>query len=102
MSLALLATIGGIALLDSLNPSLFLAQFYLLTTARPVPRILSYIGGVVAANFLGGLLFLLPDRTSCHYAGSPAPTSWPPPSRRPTTCLFGSPRYTIEPDQNRK
>lgn len=58
MSVALLATIGGIALLDSLNPSLFLAQFYLLTTARPVPRLLSYIAGVVAANFLGGLLFL--------------------------------------------
>lgn len=58
MSVALLATIGGIALLDSLNPSLFLAQFYLLTTARPVPRILSYIAGVVAANFLAGLVFL--------------------------------------------
>ena len=58
MNAALLATIGGIAVLDSLNPSLFLAQFYLLTTARPVPRIFSYITGVVATNFLGGLVFL--------------------------------------------
>jgi len=58
MSTALLLAIGGIALLDSLNPSLFVAQFYLLTTARPVPRILSYIAGVLAANFIGGLIFL--------------------------------------------
>lgn len=58
MSAALLLAIGGIALLDSLNPSLFVAQFYLLTTLRPVPRILSYIGGVLAVNFIGGLVFL--------------------------------------------
>jgi cytochrome c biogenesis protein CcdA len=58
MSAALLLAIGGIALLDSLNPSLFVAQFFLLTTPRPVPRILSYIAGVVAVNFLGGLLLI--------------------------------------------
>jgi cytochrome c biogenesis protein CcdA len=58
MSAALLLAISGIALLDSLNPSLFVAQFYLLTTLRPVPRILSYIGGVLAVNFIGGLVFL--------------------------------------------
>jgi cytochrome c biogenesis protein CcdA len=58
MSAALLLTIAGIALLDSLNPSLFLAQFFLLTTPRPVARILSYIAGVLATNLFGGLLFL--------------------------------------------
>ncbi len=58
MSIALLMTVGGIALIDSLNPSLFVAQFFLLTTAKPVPRILSYIAGVLTINFLGGLLFL--------------------------------------------
>lgn len=58
MSAALLAAVVGIALLDSLNPSLFVAQFYLLTTPQPVPRILSYIAGVVVANLAGGLLVL--------------------------------------------
>lgn len=58
MTAPLFLTLIGIAALDSLNPSLFLAQFYLLTTQRPVPRILSYITGVVLVNFLGGLLFL--------------------------------------------
>jgi cytochrome c biogenesis protein CcdA len=58
MSAALLLTTASIALLDSLNPSLFVAQFYLLTTPRPAARIVSYIAGVLTANFLGGLLFL--------------------------------------------
>lgn len=62
MSAALLLAVGGIALLDSLNPSLFVAQFFLLTTNRPVPRILSYIAGVLAVNFLGGLLLLVGAR----------------------------------------
>lgn len=58
MTGALLAAVVGIALVDSLNPSLFVAQFYLLTTPRPVPRILAYIAGVLLANFGGGLLVL--------------------------------------------
>ncbi len=58
MSAALFAAVVGIALLDSLNPSLFVAQFYLLTTPHPVPRILAYIAGVVVANLCGGLLVL--------------------------------------------
>jgi cytochrome c biogenesis protein CcdA len=52
----LLASLVGIAFFDSLNPSLFVAQFYLLTTLRPVPRILSYIAGVLTVNFWGGVL----------------------------------------------
>lgn len=54
----LLASIIGIAVLDSLNPSLFLAQFYLITTPRPTPRLLSYIAGILVVNFFGGLLIL--------------------------------------------
>lgn len=58
MIAALLLPLVGIAMLDSLNPSLFVAQFYLLTTPRPVPRILSYIAGILAVNLGGGLLIL--------------------------------------------
>lgn len=58
MSATLLLSLIGIALLDSLNPSLFLAQFYLLTTPRPVPRLLAYIAGVLLVNFGGGVLVL--------------------------------------------
>lgn len=58
MSWGLLSTIIVIAMFDSLNPSLFVVQLYLLTTQRPVPRVLAYIGGVLLANFLGGALVL--------------------------------------------
>lgn len=54
----LLVSLTGIALLDSLNPSLFIAQFYLFTTPKPAPRIISYIAGVIAANYVGGVLLL--------------------------------------------
>jgi cytochrome c biogenesis protein CcdA len=58
MTLPLIASIIGIALVDSLNPSLFIAQFYLLTTPRPTTRILSYIAGLLLVNYVGGLLIL--------------------------------------------
>ncbi len=58
MTFIFLAGIGTIAFLDSLNPSLFIAQFYLLTTPQPTKRTLSYIAGIVIANFIGGLLVL--------------------------------------------
>lgn len=58
MTAALLLSLLGISIVDSLNPTLFVAQFYLLTTPRPVPRILSYIAGVLVVNFSGGLLIL--------------------------------------------
>jgi cytochrome c biogenesis protein CcdA len=54
----LLLPIIGIAIVDSLNPSLFIAQFFLLTTPQPVARILSYIAGVLVVNFGGGVLIL--------------------------------------------
>jgi cytochrome c biogenesis protein CcdA len=58
MTITLALSMVGIAFLDSLNPSLFVAQLYLLTTPRPVPRILSYIAGILAVNFIGGVLIL--------------------------------------------
>lgn len=58
MTGALLLSVVGMGLLDSINPSLFIAQLYLLSTARPVPRVLSYIAGGVFAYFIGGILIL--------------------------------------------
>jgi cytochrome c biogenesis protein CcdA len=54
----LIASLIGIALFDSLNPSLFVAQFYLFTMPQPTPRIVSYIFGILAANYGGGVLLL--------------------------------------------
>jgi cytochrome c biogenesis protein CcdA len=62
MTGTLLLSIVGIGLVDSINPSLFIAQLYLLTTERPVPRVLSYIAGGVLAYFVGGLLILVGAR----------------------------------------
>jgi cytochrome c biogenesis protein CcdA len=59
MTFALFLSLAGIAVLDSLNPSLFIAQFFLLTTPKPVPRILAYIAGIVAVYIGGGMLILL-------------------------------------------
>ncbi|MCU0511403.1 MAG: GAP family protein [Anaerolineae bacterium] len=58
LSVSLLLTIMAIGLVDSINPALFVAQFYLLTTPRPAGRILSYIAGVLLVNFVGGVLIL--------------------------------------------
>jgi cytochrome c biogenesis protein CcdA len=58
MSATLLFSLISIAIIDSLNPSLFVAQFYLITTPHPLPRILSYIAGVMLVNFGGGVLLL--------------------------------------------
>ncbi|GAB4528273.1 MAG: hypothetical protein OHK0046_46950 [Anaerolineae bacterium] len=54
----MVAALIGIALIDSVNPSLFIAQFYLFTTPRPVPRLLVYVLGILTVNFLGGVLVL--------------------------------------------
>jgi cytochrome c biogenesis protein CcdA len=58
ITLGLLFTIVGIAFVDSLNPSLFVAQFYLLTTPKPSARVMSYVAGILLVNFLGGILIL--------------------------------------------
>jgi cytochrome c biogenesis protein CcdA len=58
MDSALVLGLIGIAIVDSLNPSLFIAQFYLLTTPRPAARVIAYIAGVLVVNFFGGVLIL--------------------------------------------
>lgn len=63
MTGTLLLTLIGIAILDSLNPSLFVAQFYLLTTPKPALRVISYIAGVLVVMIGGGLLILSGIRT---------------------------------------
>lgn len=63
MTLALLLSLVGIAVLDSLNPSLFVALVYLMTTPQPTLRSLSYIAGVLHVNFAGGILILSGART---------------------------------------
>jgi len=75
MTGALLLSVVGMGLLDSINPSLFIAQLYLLTTARPVPRVLSYIAGGVFAYFLGGVLILTGARAVIvDWLGQASPT----------------------------
>lgn len=56
MSIALLLPLLGIALIDSFNPSLFIAQFILLATLRPTVRVITYIAGLLVVNFAAGLL----------------------------------------------
>lgn len=63
MTSTLIVTIISIAVLDSLNPSLFIGQFLLLTTPQPTPRTISYILGVVLVNFLSGVVILSGLRT---------------------------------------
>ncbi|MDZ4765521.1 MAG: GAP family protein [Chloroflexota bacterium] len=58
MDVSLLVALIGIAVVDSLNPSLFIAQFYILTTVRPVVRVIAYIAGVLVVNFVGGVLIV--------------------------------------------
>lgn len=63
LNFPLLGSLVGIAIIDSLNPSLFIAQFILFATQRPVPRILAYIAGLLSVNYLGGILFVAGIRT---------------------------------------
>jgi cytochrome c biogenesis protein CcdA len=63
MTLSLLLTLIGIGLVDALNPSLFVAQFYLLATPRPAWRVLAFIAGVLVVMVGGGILILAGFRT---------------------------------------
>lgn len=58
MTLSLLVTLMGIGLVDSLNPSLFIAQFYLLTTPKPTSRVVAFLAGILVVMVGGGLLIL--------------------------------------------
>lgn len=59
MTDALLATIIGIAVLDSVNPTATAIHLYLLSTVKPLPRTGAFVVGVFGANYLGGLLAVL-------------------------------------------
>jgi cytochrome c biogenesis protein CcdA len=59
MTMVLLASLLGLALVDSLNPSLFAAQVYLMTTPRPVARIAAFLAGVMIIMLGGGTLLLI-------------------------------------------
>lgn len=63
MTFSLVASLMGIAAVDAFNPSLFVTQFFLLTTPKPTVRILAYIAGVLVVYYGGGLLVLTGLRT---------------------------------------
>lgn len=52
----LLLSLLGIAVLDSLNPSIILLTLYLLSTQQPAKRTAAYITGVFLTNWTLGLL----------------------------------------------
>jgi len=76
MNIGLLAALVGIAVVDSLNPSLFMGQFFLLTQPRPVPRSLQYIAGILTVNGMGGLLILAGIRASTGPTSGFCGTGW--------------------------
>lgn len=62
ITLALLAAVFGLALVDSINPSALLVTGLILTLApqgQKISAICSYVAGVYAANFVFGLVLLL-------------------------------------------
>ncbi len=63
MTFSLVTSLMGIAAVDAFNPSLFVTQFFLLTTPKPTVRILAYIAGVLVVYYGGGLLVLTGLRT---------------------------------------
>ena len=58
MDSALLASLAGLALADSLNPFTVAAQAYLLGTRDPMPRSIAFLVGTFLTYFLGGVLLL--------------------------------------------
>ncbi|RAM50647.1 MAG: hypothetical protein C6Y22_15820 [Hapalosiphonaceae cyanobacterium JJU2] len=55
----LLVSLFACALIDSLNPTGTVLQIYLLSTPRPIVRSATFIFGIFAAYWTGGLLFAL-------------------------------------------
>ncbi|NDJ36033.1 MAG: hypothetical protein GYB64_15365 [Chloroflexi bacterium] len=56
MTPLLLASLIALAALDSLNPFLFVALLFLLTTPDPLPRSVAYILGILVLNLTAGFL----------------------------------------------
>jgi cytochrome c biogenesis protein CcdA len=57
--LSLALVVSAIALPDSINPSLILADLYLAAGPRPVRRTVMFAVGVFAVTLLGGVLIML-------------------------------------------
>lgn len=67
-----LIALGGLALLDCINPSALLVTLYLLTSERPAPKVATYTAGVFASYLALGVLLMLGldaaiDRWSEHF-----------------------------------
>ncbi|REJ33699.1 MAG: GAP family protein, partial [Bacillota bacterium] len=54
-----LLAIGGLALLDSINPSALLATLYLLKRSRPAAAVTTYMAGVFVTYFTVAVLLML-------------------------------------------
>mgnify|MGYP002777027269 CR=1 FL=1 len=59
MTLAFLAVLSGLALVDALNPFTIAAQAYLLGTPQPMRRSLAFLVGTYATYLAGGVVLLL-------------------------------------------
>lgn len=58
MNTALLASLAGLALADSLNPFTVAAQAYLLGTPNPMRRSIAFLLATFVTYFIGGILLL--------------------------------------------
>ena len=59
LSVAFVALIAGMGLVDSLNPATIAVGVVLGTTERPLLRLSGYAAGIFAVYFLGGLILTL-------------------------------------------
>lgn len=59
MNATLLASLAGLAVVDSINPSAIAATLFLMTQPRFVPRALTYVAGVFATYLAFGLAGML-------------------------------------------
>jgi len=59
MSDSFLLAVGGLALVDSLNPSALVVALYLLTEERPAAKVTVYMAGVFLTYLVVGILLML-------------------------------------------
>lgn len=54
-----IVALGGLALLDSLNPSALVVTIYLLTRERPAPAVAAYLAGIFVTYTAIGIILML-------------------------------------------
>ncbi|MFO7299241.1 MAG: GAP family protein [Actinomycetes bacterium] len=54
-----LLTLGGLAIVDSINPSAIVVALHLLDGQRPAPKVLAYLAGVFSSYLALGVLLVL-------------------------------------------